>query len=515
MPSNPDLDSETVTGVMSTTAPTSPVRRAVGSILSDSALRRAASCAVATTVAGAVLGLVFVVVIPFTGSGDLSGRLATGAFVVGMTGLTLAGGMLVRRQPRFTMGWLLVLTGLAGVLARASVGFALVADAGGLSGADVAGWITNWSWVPAQGLALVLLLRFPNGRLPGPRWRPVEWSVVGWSVMVAVVTAFLPGPLGVQALASRSNPIGVAVLAGPMDRVLDVLFVVLPGLVVLSVAAPVVRWRQASGEERQQLRWIAAAAVLVAVTAPLAVASDAGAVLEGIAFLVLPAAIVAAVLRHQLWDVELRRSYNRLRAAREEERSRLQRELHDSLGPILGSVSMRAEAARNLLTAGAQPLEIDKLLADIGTETESALVEVRRLIDELRPSALVEVDLVTAIREHLASYVTGPVLTLDVSGTLPAVKPNVEVVAYRVVCEAVRNAVRHSDARSCRVRLAPVAGDLRVEVVDDGAGLRGQPSGVGRQTMARRVSEIDGTLSVSEIPKGGVRVVAVLGGGGE
>jgi two-component system NarL family sensor kinase len=181
------------------------------------------------------------------------------------------------------------------------------------------------------------------------------------------------------------------------------------------------------------------------------------------------------------------------------------------LGPLLGSISMRVEAARNLIAAGATAAEVDRVLKSIGGETEAAVVEVRRFIDELGPSALADTDLVTALGELVAGYAdAGPQVTLDVPEQLPPLDTAAEVALYRVAGEAVRNAVRHSDAQHCQVTIRIDGSDLVLEVVDDGVGLGGQPAGVGRRAMAERVSALGGTFELTDRAAGGVAVGARL-----
>lgn len=495
---------------------TAPPGAATGSLRRETALRVAALAAAVITIACGVVVLWFVVALPVEGDADRSGRAATAPFVTGMAALAVAGAILLRQQPRSVIGWLLVQTGLAGAASRASLGLALALDGDSAwratGWADAAGWLTNWSWVPAQALALLLFLRFPHGSLPSRRWRFAEAAVLGWAVLTVLATALLPGELGATALAPRTNPLGVGVLAGVLDPLLGILFAVAPLLVVVAVAAPASRWRRADPQERRQLRVVGAALLLVAACAPLALVSDTAAVLEGVAYLVLPVALAWSVLRHRLWDVELRRRFDRLRAVRQEERARLQRELHDTLGPLLGSIAMRAEAARNLLAQGAAA-DVDDVLDGIGKDTESAVIDVRRIIDELGPSALADSDLPTALRVLVERYAgAGPRIELDLPADLPGLDPTHEIVAYRVVTEGVRNVVRHAAARHCLVRVAVSGRTLTVSVADDGVGLQGHPPGVGRRTMADRVAEVGGELTVMEPPTGGVAVQAVLPG---
>ena len=457
----------------------------------------AAGVLAAVTWTSAVVTFVLLATLPMADEERPTARLAAAAFVLGMSWLAAAGAVLVRHRDHIAMGWLLLGTGLAGVLGRLVLGLALAGgDASGLLG-----WTTNWAWVPAQALALLLLLRFPTGRRPGPRWRWVESVVVAWGALTVVATALVPGPLGAEALAPAENPIGVEALAPVLDGALGTLFGILPALVVVAVAGPVVRWRTATASERRQLRAVALAAALLAVAAPMAVVSGAGALLEGVAYVVLPAAIGYAVLRHRLWGIDVARRLDRLRAVREEERRRLQRELHDSIGPVLGSVTMRAETARNLL-AGGETDRLDEVLASIGVATEDALVEVRRLIDELEPSALAEQELVPAVQQLLDGYAGHGVQLVLRADPLPRLDPEVATVAYRVIGEAVRNVVRHSGARVATVSLHLVDDVLRLEVRDDGHGLRGHPAGVGRRGMEERVRAVGGSFSLDEDTRG-------------
>jgi signal transduction histidine kinase len=447
--------------------------------------------------------------LPPIGSGDVQERLATGLFVLGMLALAVTGSLLAAR-PRRVMAVLLLGTGLLGLAGRLSVGVALLLHRVGLPGAAWAGWVTNWAWVPGQAAALVLLLRFPSGKLPGPGWRPLEHAIVGWAVVTLVVTALVPGPLGIEALEPTTNPLGVPPLEGLLALVLPALFLAMPLLLVLAVAAPLLRWRRARGAERAQLGWVAGGTALLAVAAPLALVSGSGRILEGLAYLILPAAVVVAIARHRLWDVDLRRRFDRLRRAREEERARLQRDLHDGLGPLIGSISMRAEAARNMLSAGAPTSRIDEVLADIGRDSESAIRELRHAIEELGPSALVDTGLVAALEEHLDGYAEGPVLRLAVVGDPDAdLLPDVADAAFRIACESVRNAVRHASATTVDVTVRRLPGWLEVEVHDDGCGLTGPP-GVGRGAMRDRAVEVGGHVAVTDDVTGGVRVLARL-----
>jgi signal transduction histidine kinase len=473
-------------------------------------LRTAAVVAATATAAAGVAVFWLAVRLPTLLTDDPSGAVATAPFVLGMVILAGTGALVLRERATSVMGWLLVGTGLAGVLGRLALGLAVLADDRGHEFATGLGWVTNWSWVPAQVLALLLLLRLPDGGLSG-RWRLVQAAVLTWGACAVVVTATVPGPLGAEPLAPSTNPLGIAAAAAALDTALTVLFAVQPLLLLAVVAAPLARWRWTDARGRRQLRVVAGALVALAVVTPLAVAFETGEVAEGLAWLLVPASIAYAVVRHGLWDLDVRRNLDRLRGVREAERSRLQRDLHDSLGPMLGSIAMRVEAARNLVAAEASADEVDRVLASIGADTEGAVVEVRRFIDELGPSALAEADLVTALEELVARYrEAGLDVTFVRPGRLPSLQPAAEIAVYRVASEALRNVLRHADARRCRVSLGVDGGDVVLDVVDDGLGLRGHPEGVGRRAMAERVADLGGVFSLSEPATGGVHVTARL-----
>ncbi len=210
---------------------------------------------------------------------------------------------------------------------------------------------------------------------------------------------------------------------------------------------------------------------------------------------------------------DLVRSHERLVVAREEERRRLRHDLHDGLGPSLAAIGLRAEASAELLVA--DPEAARRLLDELGADVRTTLDDLRRLVDGLRPPALDELGLVGAIGRQAArlegSAGTGRGTAITVEGRpspLPGLPAAVEVAAYRIAVEALTNAVRHADARTCAVRLE-VADDLVIEVVDDGTGLpAGRPSGTGLESMETRAAELGGTLRIDRRRGGGTRLEA-------
>ncbi len=224
-------------------------------------------------------------------------------------------------------------------------------------------------------------------------------------------------------------------------------------------------------------------------------------------------ALQAGVATHAVrLTADLQRSRERLVTAREEERRRLRRDLHDGLGPALASLMLKLDAARNLLQR--DPLAADALLSELKAQTQSAIADIRRQVYDLRPPALDELGLVSAIREHAAQYhhVDGLRVSVEAPEHLPLLSAAVEVAAYRIALEALTNVMRHAHARHCLIRFS-LNDALQIEVIDDGIGLPAAPrgrAGVGLTSMRERAAELGGTCVVERAPIGGTRVIARL-----
>lgn len=197
---------------------------------------------------------------------------------------------------------------------------------------------------------------------------------------------------------------------------------------------------------------------------------------------------------------DLLASRERLVTAREEERRRLRRDLHDDLGPLLTAIGLDLDAAR---THG-DPDRADALLGDARAATAQAIGELRRVVEGLRPPALDDLGLVGALRAQAARLEGGRgiPITLD-APDLPELPAAVEVAGFRTAIEALHNAVKHSGATSCAVRLALDDGELAVEVLDDGPSPTSWTPGVGLRTMRERADELGGTLEAGPQPGGG------------
>lgn len=194
-------------------------------------------------------------------------------------------------------------------------------------------------------------------------------------------------------------------------------------------------------------------------------------------------------------DLQLARE--RLVRAREEERLRLRRDLHDGVGPALVGIRLQLKALRRSLGD-----VLDPVLADVDTTA----VEVRSLVDGLRPPIL-DQGLALAVRDEAARF-NGDLRVHVEAEPIEGLSAAVEVAAYRIVAEALTNTARHSGASTCVITVR-ADGDLVVEIVDDGRGVAADSKpGVGLDSMRERCAELGGSCTVGPAEPHGTRVVA-------
>jgi hypothetical protein len=214
----------------------------------------------------------------------------------------MVGFVLVSRRPANWIGWLFLTAGL--LLAIEAFGTqyglrALVVAPGSLPAGRVFAWFANWVGVfPIVMLALVFLL-FPTGHLRSRRWRPAAWFIAAVFALAAVV-------LLVTATRYWSDPFNT--FSSGLPAYLTVTFFLTVVALVVGVTALVVRFARSSGEERLQLKWFAAAALLVVVTVIASFLANGAAVanlLSSLAFLCLYAAIAIAVLKYRLYGIDI------------------------------------------------------------------------------------------------------------------------------------------------------------------------------------------------------------------
>jgi signal transduction histidine kinase len=649
----------------------------------------------------------------FPPEGEFGYRFSYGAFAT-------VGALIVIHRPSNTVGRILCAIGLTSAIAslgQAYSWYALVHQHGSLPGGMAAGWLGSWLFVPAFGLFWFLLLLFPDGRLPSPRWRPVAWLAAAHIALTCIWVAFEPQPL--DSPPYLQNPLGIGQAADALQLLGRILVPTVGLLLALSTASVVMRFRRSQGPARQQLKWFVYGAVLALVewAAYHYVFREAGsgnlqpepvlvAVLDSLAAATPAVAIGVAILKYRLYDIdrlisrslvyagltaavvgvyvaavellgavfphrglgvslgatgliavgfqparerlqrtvdrllyghrhdpytvlsqlgqrieatlapeailpsvvntvasalklpyvvvelsngdrveatsasnrplaeltrlplsyqgelagelvvasrspgerltpadqllladiarhagvavhavqltaELQRSRVRLVSAREEERRRLRRDLHDGLGPTLAGVVLQLGAAKALVDQ--DRLEACRLLGRLRAEVQQAIIDIRRLVYQLRPPALDELGLVGALRAY-ASHLQYPdsnelgspssldhlTVTVDGPAQLPPLPAAVEVAAYRIATEALANTARHASASRCTVRLA-VDNALELEVADDGRGLPTHyRPGVGLISMRERAAELGGSCTVRAASGGGTRISARL-----
>jgi two-component system, NarL family, sensor kinase len=623
--------------------------------------------------------------------------------VVFGTMLPLLGALILSRLPRHPVGWLYLATGLASALtlfvypwARTHLG------AHPLPGTLAAAWVSEWIWtMGVMPLVTLGLLLFPDGRVPGRRWRILLYGDLTMVVLNVLAHGFRPGPLENHPF--YDNPLGVPLPRALFDGLGAAAFVLLVVGFLGGVASLVVRWRRATGNERNQVRWVAFAAALLAVVglvpAPVGPGGPVGVLLAAITIPLLPISVAVAILRHRLYGIEvvvrrslayaalttvllllyaavvtglgslvpgrtdralavlatalvalvfaplrdrlqravdrmlygdrhdpyavlsglgrrtdgaeaapleeavatiasslrlpyvraevagevplvaesgtpaaaeqgthevpltfqgetigrlllahpgpgdpfraadlrllddlgrqlgvtahasrlaaaLQRSREGLVTAREEERRRIRRDLHDGLGPALAGIALGLDAVGRL--AADDPARAATLAGQLKEEVQASLSDVRRLVEDLRPPALDQLGLVGAVRQQarlLSERDPGLDVCVEAIGVveLPAA---VEVAAYRITTEALRNVSQHAGARHCRVSLSlNGSGSLHVEIEDDGVGLAPaaeRRTGVGLAAMRERAAELGGHCETRPAGLGGTRVVALL-----
>jgi hypothetical protein len=263
------------------------------------------------SVAFTVLALLFVAL---SGAArDIDASVADVAFEVAILVFSTVGVLVASRRPENRIGWIFLVAGTAMAVGESSYQYAnysLLTAPGTLPAGEWMAWLG--AWVPAMGGLLIVtfgLLLFPDGRLPSRRWRPVAWLAACASAATVLGLAFKPGPS--QDALPASNPVGIEGAGRIFELVLAVAGSLLVASFVASVTSLMLRFRRARGDGRQQLKWFAyAAAVLAASYALVAVLSAIGvespwvAAQLGVAFLGLPIAVGIAILKYRLYDID-------------------------------------------------------------------------------------------------------------------------------------------------------------------------------------------------------------------
>jgi hypothetical protein len=224
---------------------------------------------------------------------------------------SVVGAIIASRQPRNAIGWLFCSVGLVMGINSLAGGYAEYRLSGGYgpwSLVETAAWFASWSWtllvyVPTS----FLLLLFPDGRLPSPRWRPVAWCAAIGLIGFVAGTALQPGPLG--DFPQIVNPYGVDSLI--LDAVAVTGAILASASMVASAVSLIVRMRRAGRVERQQIKWLAYGGALVvgSVFASGVISTiwsaDVGIALISLGLLGVPIFTGVAIARYRLYEIDI------------------------------------------------------------------------------------------------------------------------------------------------------------------------------------------------------------------
>ncbi len=273
------------------------------------------------TLVGFAIALVFTFLassIRPPGAGDPFGDLL---FVLSFAMFPVIGYVLATRRPENSIGWLMLGIGtFFGLTALLTSPGEYLLYSGDRDTALVLIAFDSPSWVPIVVLPVTfLLLLFPDGHLPSPRWRWFAWSLGAALVVVYLSILLYPGLLEESIAPTARNPLGIDAL-GPFLDVAQALILVIPIGVIGSLTSLVLRFRRSSGIERLQLRWLLTAAAFVAVLYSSAMIASLGSswggegdpgwitLLQNIvipSFTLIPIAIGVSILRYRLFDIDV------------------------------------------------------------------------------------------------------------------------------------------------------------------------------------------------------------------
>lgn len=242
---------------------------------------------------------------------------------IGSIAFAVVGLIIVVRRPGNVIGWLFVLSNVGWALSNAAttwVEFGL--RAAPLPGVTLAAWLATWPGPLSLSAYVLLILLFPDGRPASPRWGRLAWFAIGWGVVHATLSAVASGPIEALQLAGLdvTNPLALpdpagSIAAGLAYGVLEILSV---ALIAVAAVSLVLRLRRATGDAREQLKWLASAVALTAtmyvLDVPIMVAYTsladapgwaraASTILTSGGFLI-PFAAAVAILRYRLYEID-------------------------------------------------------------------------------------------------------------------------------------------------------------------------------------------------------------------
>ncbi|MDP8956372.1 MAG: GAF domain-containing sensor histidine kinase [Actinomycetota bacterium] len=239
-------------------------------------------------------------------------------FVMVTAAFPVAAMLILARQPRNRIGWILMAIGLGWALPFASIG--TFAYSRGLPGGAIFIALNEPTWAPPIVLmGTTLLLRFPDGQLLSPKWKYVEWAAGVALLLTMLSLVFAPGKLTESAYPNLDNPLGIQALRGTLDLVAAFILLI-PITIVASAFSLVLRFRRSQGVERLQLKWLTAGGAVVAVLYLIAIIASIDFAWDTretptwvayfqraaiVSFVFIPVSITFAVLKYRLYDIDV------------------------------------------------------------------------------------------------------------------------------------------------------------------------------------------------------------------
>jgi hypothetical protein len=235
---------------------------------------------------------------------------ARASLLVAFIAFATVGALVASRQPRNAVGWIFL--GIALLVALSVFGgeyanYVFVVNPGFLPGGYFAGWLYLWTWFPTIALIVTVPMVFPDGRVPGPRWRPVLRAWIVFTLLVVGLWMVRPGVMSDPGDAPwPDNPIGIGFLDPLYDFLEAASQLVLIAFLIASASSSVVRFRRSRGDERQQLKWMTYGVAVWVVWVPLSIAiqGDLADVLFALTIAVLPAATAVAMFKYRLYEID-------------------------------------------------------------------------------------------------------------------------------------------------------------------------------------------------------------------
>jgi signal transduction histidine kinase len=201
---------------------------------------------------------------------------------------------------------------------------------------------------------------------------------------------------------------------------------------------------------------------------------------------------------------DLQQSRERIVTAREEERRRIRRDLHDGLGPTLAALQLQLASLQRHLRHN--PDQAETIAQELRADLATATADIRRLVYDLRPPLLDELGLVGAWQQ-LQTLLPETVLVVEMPAFLPPLSAATEVALYRIANEAILNVAKHAYATQCYLTLALNDTQLNLTISDNGVGLPPDHNiGVGLHAMRERALELGGSCHISTVAPQGTEV---------